>query len=94
MSVVNNYPVIAFEVDSAYHDSPEGLLRDERKNRVFALGGVPLVRLRPMGRATQEEVQTRIGEALREIQDLMLETERKDNPFQGVSPEMDFERPM
>lgn len=90
VSVINNYPVIAFEVDSAFHDSPESLLRDERKNRVFALGGVPLVRLRPTGHATQEEVQARIGDALRELQDLMLETERKSNPFKDISMEMDF----
>lgn len=89
-SVVNNYPVIAFEVDSAFHDSPESLRRDERKNRVFALGGVPLVRLRPAGRATQEEVQARITGALREVQDLMLETERKSNPFKDISLEVDF----
>ena len=91
VSVVNNYPVMAFEVDSAFHDSAESLLRDERKNRVFALGGVPLIRLRPTGRATQEEVQARISEALREVQDLMLETERKSSPFKDVSPEVDFE---
>lgn len=90
VSVINNFPVIAFEVDSAFHDSPESLRRDERKNRVFALGGVPLVRLRPTGRATQEEVQARIGDALHELQDLMLETERKSNPFKDISLEMDF----
>lgn len=90
VSVVNNYPVIAFEVDSAFHDSPERLLKDERKNRVFALGGLPLVRLRPTGRATQEEVQARISDALREIQDLMLEPERKSSPFKDASLEVDF----
>lgn len=39
-------PVAAFELDSGYHDQPEAQFRDEMKNAIFRLLGMPFFRLR------------------------------------------------
>ena len=39
-------PVAAFELDSSYHDRPEIKSRDEMKNAIFGLVGLPFFRLR------------------------------------------------
>lgn len=40
-------PVAAFELDSAHHDTEEAVERDQLKNDLLELAGVPLVRIRP-----------------------------------------------
>ncbi|MRW83753.1 DUF2726 domain-containing protein [Pseudoduganella sp. FT26W] len=40
-------PVMGFELDSAHHDSDEARERDELKNLLFKLAGLPLIRIRP-----------------------------------------------
>jgi len=39
-------PVAAFELDSAYHDQSKVRVRDEMKNAIFRLLGMPFFRLR------------------------------------------------
>ena len=39
-------PVAAFELDSGYHDQPKARLRDEMKDAIFRLVGMPFFRLR------------------------------------------------
>lgn len=39
-------PVAGIELDSVYHDTKEALARDEQKNLLFKLAGLPLVRIR------------------------------------------------
>lgn len=39
-------PVAAFELDSGYHDQPKAQLRDEMKDAIFRLLGMPFFRLR------------------------------------------------
>jgi len=39
-------PVAGFELDSAWHDGCEAKLRDEMKNELFQLAGIPLIRIR------------------------------------------------
>lgn len=39
-------PVAAFELDSGYHDQPKARLRDEMKDAIFRLLGMPFFRLR------------------------------------------------
>lgn len=41
-------PVAGIELDSAHHDKTEAQDRDELKNKLFKLAGVPLVRIRPV----------------------------------------------
>lgn len=40
-------PVAGIELDSIHHDTEEATERDELKNRLFNLAGLPLVRIRP-----------------------------------------------
>ncbi|WP_428003674.1 DUF2726 domain-containing protein [Acidovorax sp.] len=40
-------PVAGIELDSIHHDTEEAAERDELKNRLFKLAGLPLVRIRP-----------------------------------------------
>ncbi len=40
-------PVAGIELDSIHHDSEEAIERDELKNKLFQLAGLPLVRIRP-----------------------------------------------
>ena len=44
-STTNYFPILAFEIDSPYHDLEDQIKRDEKKNQLFKLGGVPLLRL-------------------------------------------------
>lgn len=40
-------PVIGIELDSVHHDADEVAERDELKNLLFKLAGIPLIRIRP-----------------------------------------------
>jgi tetratricopeptide (TPR) repeat protein len=59
-STASYLPIIAFEVDSPFHDRPEQQERDFKKNEIFRVGGVPLLRLRAHGQpgtpAIREEI--------------------------------------
>ncbi|WP_227105500.1 DUF2726 domain-containing protein [Chromobacterium rhizoryzae] len=39
-------PVVGFELDSAYHDAAEVVERDQLKDELFSLAGIPLFRIR------------------------------------------------
>lgn len=39
-------PIIALEKDSFYHDTDSGIQKDEMKNKIFKVGGIPLIRIR------------------------------------------------
>jgi len=54
------YPLVAFEVDSEYHDEEERIKKDEMKNRICCSGGLELVRLRPYGQLTEKEMRQEI----------------------------------
>lgn len=40
-------PVVGIELDSVHHDADEAAERDELKNLLFKLAGIPLIRIRP-----------------------------------------------
>jgi hypothetical protein len=46
LCTVDEDPVIGIELDSIHHDSEEVAERDELKNLLFKLAGIPLVRIR------------------------------------------------
>lgn len=47
LCTVDEDPVMGIELDSIHHDSGEVVERDELKNLLFKLAGLPLVRIRP-----------------------------------------------
>jgi hypothetical protein len=63
VSTATYFPLLGIEVDSVYHDTPEATERDSRKNRILALGGVPLIRLRKFGSPTDSLIRHRLHEA-------------------------------
>jgi hypothetical protein len=48
-------PVAFFEIDSPYHDAPDRRASDARKDRILAVAGHRLIRLRPRAEAVGEE---------------------------------------
>lgn len=60
VSTANYLPILAYEVDSPYHDNPEQIVRDEKKNEIFKTGGIPLIRLRPHGHPSDMELRESI----------------------------------
>lgn len=68
-------PIIAFEKDSAYHDNMTSINRDEWKNLIFKLGGIPLIRIRFNNNMSAETLKHQIREATKE---LILELKQDD----------------
>lgn len=60
-------PILAFEVDSQWHDGAVQQARDQKKNRIFQLGGVPLIRLRPYGQPSEQAMQQQIVAEVRAL---------------------------
>jgi len=58
-------PLVAFEVDSDYHDREKQQVRAERKDLIFATGGIALIHLRAFGRPSPEAIRYDIMEAVR-----------------------------
>ncbi|GKS13533.1 hypothetical protein YDYSY3_45330 [Paenibacillus chitinolyticus] len=67
-------PVLAFEKDSAYHDNKAAINRDEWKNHIFKMSGIPLIRIRFNNNMLAETLKHQIREATK---DLILETQRE-----------------
>ncbi|MFM0048362.1 DUF2726 domain-containing protein [Caballeronia grimmiae] len=67
VSTTTYLPLLAIEVDSIYHDTEKQLARDERKDRIFEMGGVPLLRLRPLGSPSAETVRSQVAAHLNDL---------------------------
>jgi len=67
VSTTTYLPLLAIEVDSIYHDTEKQLARDERKDRIFETGGVPLLWLRPLGSPSAETVRSQVAAHLNEL---------------------------
>lgn len=63
-------PIIGYEVDSDYHDEEDQILRDEKKNRIFETGGIPLIRLRISSDTTFEYVKSKVSELTKDALEL------------------------
>jgi hypothetical protein len=77
-------PRYAFEIDSVFHDSQEQMVRDDRKDRIFRVGGVPFIRMRPFGFTTDEDIRNEIVKAMRALPEI----------FKGDSPNLSLELDM
>jgi len=60
-------PLLAIEVDSPWHDTEKQLERDDRKDRLFAVAGIPFLRLRPFGRPTPAVIRGEVSAHLAEL---------------------------
>jgi tetratricopeptide (TPR) repeat protein len=91
-STASYLPIIAFEVDSPYHDLPEQRERDRKKNDIFRVGGVPLLRLRAHGQPGSAAIRDEIIRVVREVGRELADTERKAHGFVNITMEINFER--
>ena len=91
-STVTYLPVLTFEVDSSYHDLPKHQLRDEKKDTIFALGGVPLLRLRIFGQPSIEAIRHDIIGAVRTWEQSRLPLFAGEHELTvNIEQEIDFE---
>lgn len=91
-STANYLPIVAFEIDSSYHDRAEQVERDTKKNHIFQVGGVPLVRLRAWGQPTEEAVRQYLVESVRALGDELSAGTAQMNPLVDVAKELDLQR--
>lgn len=89
-STANYLPIIAFEVDSYYHDTLEQQVRDERKNDIFRLGGVPLLRLMPVGRPNEQIIRQQIIESVQMLGEQLRSTQSRGSKAVNLSLEIDY----
>lgn len=61
VSTADYCPIVAFEVDSHYHDKESQIARDEKKNKIFTLGGIPLLRLRTHGQPSENAIKEQLS---------------------------------
>jgi len=90
-STANYLPLIAFEVDSDYHDQEKQVTRDERKNRIFQKGGIPLIRLRPHGRPSESGLRHDIVGVIQRLGKELRESGQKAEGLVRLTLEIDFE---
>ncbi|MCZ7673708.1 MAG: DUF2726 domain-containing protein [Chloroflexi bacterium] len=89
-STANYLPIVAFEVDSYYHYTPEQQARDERKNDIFRLGGVPLLRIMPVGRPNEQTIRQQIIESVQMLGEQLRSTQSRSGKAVNLSLEIDF----
>ncbi len=85
-------PLVAFEVDSDYHDSEKQKVRDERKDQIFATGGIALIHLRAFGQPSPEAMRHDIMEAVRTWLRQWRATPHQKGWAIDLEQELDFDR--
>ena len=78
ISTANYLPILCYEVDSPYHDEPDQITRDEKKNKIFETGGIPLIRLRPHGKPSDMEIREKIIKSTQELGKSLDPLERRN----------------
>lgn len=69
-------PMLAIEVDSVWHDTERQQKNDSKKDRLFAVAGIPFMRLRPVGTPSENVIRGQVAEHL----DDLIRTLRVDLP--------------
>ena len=89
-STANYLPLIAFEVDSRFHDKEDQKARDAKKDRIFEVGGVPLLRLRGHGRPTATAMRNQIISEVTSLGDSIRQLSEKSAVLASLEREIDF----
>ncbi|MHB8600826.1 MAG: DUF2726 domain-containing protein [Ktedonobacteraceae bacterium] len=85
-------PLVAFEVDSDYHDSEKQKVRDERKDQIFTTGGIALIHLRAFGQPSPQAMRHDIMEAVRTWLRQWRATPHQKGWAIDLEQELDFDR--
>lgn len=67
INTTNYFPILTFEKDSEYNDSDYGKLLMKRKNEIFRIGGIPLIRVRFNSGIDYEKLKAEIREATKSL---------------------------
>lgn len=89
-STANYLPLLAIEVDGDFHDEDAQKVRDAKKDRVFCVGGVPLLRIRGHGRPTAAAIRNQIVEEVRSLGDRICGSPEKSAVLTCLEREIDF----
>ena len=84
-------PLVAFEVDSDYHDSQKQKVRDERKDQIFTTGGIALIHLRAFGQPSPQAMRNDIMEGVRTWLRQWRTTHRQKGWAINLEQELDFD---
>lgn len=79
ISTSSYMPVLAIEKDSVYHDNNSAIKKDEMKNNIFKLSGIPLVRVRYNKAMTADKLKQEIRNATKELIVILQKDTSKDN---------------
>jgi len=85
-------PLVAFEVDSDYHDSEKQKVRVERKDQIFTTGGIALIHLRAFGQPSPQAIRHDIMEGVRTWLRQWRATPRQKGWVINLEQELDFDR--
>ena len=84
-------PLVAFEVDSDYHDNQEQKVKDERKDQIFTTGGIALIHLRAFGQPSPQAMRNDIMEGVRTWLRQWRATPRQKGWAIDLERELDFD---
>ena len=85
VSTESYLPVVGIEVDSHYHDRQEQKERDRKKDKIFQLGGIPLIRIRRHGTPSEDAVAKQVREEIQKVMESQVE-EAKMLRMAGFTP--------
>lgn len=90
-STATYLPIVAFEADSYWHDTERQKERDAIKDKIFRLGGVSLIRLRPYGRPSENALRS---DVIRSVREWLATRTTAEVPEHGLDPvaELDTSR--
>lgn len=91
ISTSSYLPVLGIEMDSQYHENQKQKVRDDRKDRIFQTGGVPLIRVRPFGRASDQQIRLHIANCIREAIPLIRQIESAASNYMNLRMELNLE---
>ncbi|ADO59944.1 hypothetical protein PPSC2_28460 (plasmid) [Paenibacillus polymyxa SC2] len=87
VSTSSYMPILVIEKDSAYHDFDDFQIKDEMKNSIFKLSGIPLIRIRFNSGMTVEKLKQEIRNAIKEM---LILTQKGSAKEQKIFDEIDL----
>jgi Flp pilus assembly protein TadD len=90
-STANYLPLVAFELDSRFHEDDEQKKRDAKKEEIFRVGGVPLLRLRGYGRPTASAFRSQIVHDVTALGKVIRGMAEKSVILSTLEREVDFD---
>lgn len=83
ISTTSYMPVLAIEKDSSYHDNDSALKKDEMKNSILKVSGIPLVRIRFNKAMTADKLKQEIRNVTKDLIISMQKNDLKDHKLLG-----------